>query len=201
MLMAKDVFSNELETWLRGKNKKTLSSLSEVFSEKSFAIVILVLMSFSALPLPTGGITNIFELISMLLALEMMLGKNTIWLPKSWGDNELGSLFKEKTIPFLIRRIRWFERFSRPRLEELINRRYFVKIIGFLLFLFCLAAFVAPPFSGLDTLPSLGTVILALSVILGDVVLFLLGCAVGSVGVGLIIALGTATSQVFKHLL
>jgi len=199
--MAKEVFTKELEAWLKGKQKKTLRSLGEVFGEKSFAIVILVLMSFSAVPLPTGGITNIFEITSMLIALEMILGKNTIWLPKSWGDNELGDMFQKKAIPFIIRRIRWFERFSRPRLEDMINRRYFVKIIGFLLFLFCLAAFVAPPFSGLDTLPSLGAVILALSVILGDVVLFLLGCAVGSVGMGLIFALGTATFQVFKHLL
>ena len=106
--MAKEVFTKELEAWLKGKQKKTLRSLGEVFGEKSFAIVILVLMSFSAVPLPTGGITNIFEITSMLIALEMILGKNTIWLPKSWGDNELGDMFQKKAIPFIIRPIRWF---------------------------------------------------------------------------------------------
>ena len=37
-------FSEELEGWLRSPGKKTLRDLLEVFDEKSFAILLLVLM-------------------------------------------------------------------------------------------------------------------------------------------------------------
>src|SRR3990167_4431987 len=98
-------------------------------------------MFVPSLPLPTGGVTHVFELITMLLALEMIWGRTTIWLPKRWRDKELGPVLTNKTIPFIVRRVRWFERFSHPRLEDLMNGRYFVKLIGLLVFMFSLAAF------------------------------------------------------------
>ena len=77
-------FSDDLETWLKSPGSKTLSGMNAVFAEKSFAITFLLLMSIPALPIPTGGITHIFEIITMLLALELVVGLRTIWLPKRW---------------------------------------------------------------------------------------------------------------------
>ena len=83
-------FSDDLESWLESPGKKTLGDLTEVFEEKSFAIALLLLMITSALPIPTGGITNVFELIAMLLAFEMIFGRRTIWLPQRLLRRELG---------------------------------------------------------------------------------------------------------------
>jgi hypothetical protein len=55
-----------------------------------------------------------------------------------------------------------------------------------------LAAAVSPPFSGLDTVPSMGAVVVALSIILEDVVVLGIGVAIGAGGVALSIALGAA---------
>ena len=55
-----------------------------------------------------------------------------------------------------------------------------------------MAAFVAPPFTGLDTLPALGVVLLSLGVLLEDVLLVLVAIAVGVAGVTLEIILGKA---------
>ena len=54
-----------------------------------------------------------------------------------------------------------------------------------------LSAFLAPPFSGLDTLPSLGVVIVGLGVLLRDLVLALLGALLGAIGVATILAIGS----------
>ena len=62
-------FSEELDKWLRGDGTKTIAGLSQVFAKKSFAICFLILMAIPALPLPTGGVTHVFEVINMLLAL------------------------------------------------------------------------------------------------------------------------------------
>ena len=53
-----------------------------------------------------------------------------------------------------------------------------------------LTAFVAPPFSGLDTLPALGVMFVALSLILRDFLVFLVGCVLGGAGAALTFTLG-----------
>jgi hypothetical protein len=54
------------------------------------------------------------------------------------------------------------------------------------------AAFLAPPFSGLDTLPSLGVVVLSVGVLLEDFYVAIAGLVVGAVGIALEVALGAA---------
>jgi hypothetical protein len=53
-------------------------------------------------------------------------------------------------------------------------------------------AFFAPPFSGLDTLPALGVVIISLGFLLEDALIAVAGVAIGIVGVILELALGAA---------
>ena len=47
---------------------------------------------------------------------------------------------------------------------------------------FAISAAVAPPFSGLDTLPALGAVAIALSIILEDIVVLVAGIVIGTGG-------------------
>ena len=65
-------------------------------------------------------------------------------------------------------------------------------MFGFLVVCGSLAAFLAPPFSGLDTLPALGVVLLSLAVLLEDAALVLVSLVTGAAGVALEIVLGTA---------
>ena len=51
-------------------------------------------------------------------------------------------------------------------------------------------AFVAPPFTGLDTLPSLGVVLISLGVLLEDPILGFIGLLIGAVGVFAVVFLG-----------
>lgn len=182
-------FSSQLENWLKQPGAKTIRSLNEVFGEKNFAIIFLLLMFLPALPLPTGGITHIFEIITAFLSLELIIGRTTIWLPSRWQDKELSSLTTQKAIPSIVRRVRWFEKISRRRLAGLLSQKYFMQLVGLVVLLFTLSAFVAPPFSGLDTLPSLGVVIISLGLILEDVLIYLLGLVAGIIGVSLNLAL------------
>jgi hypothetical protein len=55
-----------------------------------------------------------------------------------------------------------------------------------------IAAFLAPPFFGLDTLPALGVVLVSLGVLLEDVAVVALGIVAGAAGVALEIVLTSA---------
>jgi hypothetical protein len=100
----------------------------------------------------------------------------------------------------MIRRIRWFERFSRPRWAPLFDQRWFLRLLGLVLMGFAIAAAFAPPFSGLDTLPALGAVAVALSIILEDVVVLAIGIVIGSGGIILILTVGAALIRVLRNL-
>jgi hypothetical protein len=191
-------FSDELEDWLRGDTPKTVGALGDAFGERGFAVTILLLMFLPALPIPTGGITHVFELITILLALQMVLGRRTLWLPRRFKDRELGASITEKAVPFISRRIRWFERFSKPRLAGLFAHRWFIRILGLVIVVFAIGALVAPPFSGLDTLPALGVVIICLSILLGDIVVLGVGALIGTGGVVLIITIGAAIAHFLR---
>ena len=197
---AAEPFSDRLEQWLGSDDPKSIGDLGKVFAEKSFAVTILFLMFIPALPLPTGGVTHVFEMITVILAGQMVFGARTMWLPSRWRNRELGARTVEKALPFMVKRVRWFERFSRPRLALLLNQRLFLSVLGLAIIAFAVAAAVAPPFSGLDTLPSLGAVAVALGIILDDMVVVGIGLLLGTGGVVLTVTVGAALLRVFTGL-
>jgi hypothetical protein len=184
--------SEQLQRWLRAEGDKTLGGLVETFEKKSFAFLFVLLLGVSALPLPTGGATHVFELIAMLLALQLIVGRDEIWLPQRWRDTQLAGGKREAFIVKLMQMIRRLERFSRPRLKFLFDHRISNTIFGVLVLAGCLGAFLAPPFTGLDTLPSLGVVLLSLAVIMEDFALVVIAVVVMIAGVALEILLGNA---------
>ncbi|HEX3279140.1 MAG TPA: exopolysaccharide biosynthesis protein [Thermoleophilaceae bacterium] len=187
-----DKLSDQLERWLAGAGEKTLGGLADVFEEKSFAVVFVLLLAVPALPLPTGGATHVFEVIAVLVALQLIVGRTQIWLPRRWRALDLAGPKRERFLHTLMRLIRRLERISRPRLTFLFDHRLSNAVYGVLVVLGSTAAFLAPPFSGLDTLPALGVVVLSLGVLLEDALVVLAGLLVGATGVAVEIALGRA---------
>lgn len=188
--MSNKSFSKLLNEWLVSDEEKTIGGLIDHFAEKSFAVLFLFLLAIPALPLPTGGVTHVFEIIAMLLALELIAGFDQIWLPKKWQALKLPKLLLRSTLPSLIKIIKKTETYSRPRLVGLLKNTVALRIIGITIFGLSLLAFIAPPFTGLDTLPSLGVVFISLSLILEDFVLSIMGLTIGIIGFTLIYGLG-----------
>ena len=184
--------SDQLEAWMVSDRDKSVGDLVDTFGPSSFAILFVVLMAFPALPLPTGGVSHVLEVIAMLLALELIIGRREVWIPERYRNKELKGLSNTKFQQALLKRIRWLERFSRPRLSRLLETRVTRILIGIVVFGLCLTAFFAPPFSGLDTIPSLGVVVLSIGVLLRDLVIAAIGTVLGAIGVLLVIFLGRA---------
>jgi hypothetical protein len=176
-----DRLSDQLEALLE-QDHVTIGSLTDVLDERSFAVVLMVLMLPSALPIPTGGVTHVLEVFAGLIALQMIVGRHELWIPRRLARKELGATFTGKAAPKLLRFIRWFERHARPRLARLLDRRPVVSVLGVALLVFVIGAFVAPPFSGLDTLPSLGVVVVCLGVVFADGLIVAAGLVIGVVG-------------------
>lgn len=194
-------FSIEVEKWLKSKQTKTLANLIEVFDEKSFAVLFMLLLFFPSLPIPTGGVTDFVLIpVAVLLSLELIIGRDKVWLPSKVQKRPIGKLTEQKVLPFMIKRIRWFERFARPSMQQIFRYPGFARSMGLWVLTFTLAAFFAPPFSGLDTLPSFGVVVMSLGVILEDGRIYLLGILSGLVGIGLAVAFGAAIAAAISRI-
>lgn len=193
--------SEQMQRWLAGEGEKTLGGIIELYEEKSFALLFVFLLGVPALPLPTGGVTHVFELIAMLLALQLIAGRREIWLPARWRRLELAGRSQQRFLAGLTKLIRRLERLSRPRLRFLFNNRLSNIVFGVLVLGGSTAAFLAPPFTGLDTLPALGVVLLALAVLLEDALVAIAGLLLGAGGVALEIVLGSAAVNGVEKLL
>ena len=109
-----------------------------------------------------------------------------------WRQLRLAGPNQQRFINRLMKAIRWLERFSRPRATYLFDHRLSNLVFGVVVLAGSLAAFLAPPFSGLDTLPSLGVVLLSIGVLLEDLAIVVLAVVVGVAGAALEIILGRA---------
>jgi hypothetical protein len=187
--------SDQLEQWLDSDDQRTLGSLVDAFEEKSFAILLVVLLAIPALPIPTAGVTHIFELIGALVALELIAGRREVWLPARWRKLTLAGDRQQRFIERLMQLVRWLERHSRPRFVFFFHRRLSDALFGVMALVGIAGAFLAPPFTGLDTLPSLGVVALSLGFLLEDVLIVGAGMVLGAVGVALELTVGSAAVQ------
>ena len=112
----------------------------------------------------------------------------------SFSADHMGGLstFTGKFLPAAMKRVRQAERIARRRWARLLENRLALALLGVVLLAFVVGAFVAPPFTGLDTLPSLGVVVVSLGLVFRDGMIVAVGIVVGIAGVALEIALGSA---------
>jgi hypothetical protein len=154
---APEKVSDQIERWLASDRDKTLGGLIDMFQEKSFALIFILLLGVPALPLPTGGTTHVFELIAILVALQLVAGRDKIWLPQRWRKVELRTGGRRtRFIRGLMKTIRWIERLSRPRLRLLFDHRASNAVFGLLVIAGSLAAFLAPRFTAWTRCPPWG---------------------------------------------
>jgi hypothetical protein len=191
--------SDELEAWLDGDAEKTIGGLVDVFDKRAFALIFVILMGVPALPLPTGGATHVFEVITVLLALELLAARTEVWLPRRWRARQVDT--DGRFIRTLLRTIRRVERLSTNRFSFLFGHWLSNVAFGLVVAIGATAAFLAPPFTGLDTLPALGVVLVSLGVLLEDFVFVVVGVVVMTGGIVLEIVVGSAALKGLGRLL
>ncbi len=157
-----------LASWKASDSPKDLEHLVAIFGDRGLLILILILLFPAALPLPTGGFTHFFEIVALVPILQLVSGKPRTLHPRRIRGITLSHQFLDRFLPRIISVIKWFEGHSRPRLYRLLATQAAQSIIGIILLLFLAGAFLAPPFSGLDTLPAMGATVMILGLLLRD---------------------------------
>lgn len=200
--LAKDdseLVSAKLKRWLKTDSTPTLQEFNQTFSHEGMGLIVMLLMSVSALPIPTGGLTNILEPTALIISFQMLIGRKSLWLPKKMQSIRIGNAMKTKVMPKLIQFIEKAEKISSSKFKP-ENLRSVEIIMSILMIIFIIGAFFAPPFSMLDTLPSMGAVLLALSLVNHNKKIFLIGALLGLAGMILEIFFSAAVISLIKNI-
>jgi hypothetical protein len=192
--------SQLLKDWRDAPGDKTLGGLIDTIGPRSFALLFIILLGLPALPLPTGGITHVLEIVAMILALQLLVGRKTVWMPNRWRGTQFEDGSKAKFIDGLINTTTKLERYSKPRLTWLFGHWWSDVAYGIFVLAGTLAAFLAPPFTGLDTIPALGVVILSVGVIMEDIAFVIGGALLIAGGALLEVTIGDAAYHFVKGL-
>jgi hypothetical protein len=120
-----NMLAEELNKLLARGNSSDSITLGEVFErigDRGFGLLLLVLSLPSALPVPAPGYSTPFGVLLSVLALQMMAGRRTPWLPKRAAGIRLRGGFVEAMLAFLGKFFGKVEFLIKPRLRWVGSR-------------------------------------------------------------------------------
>jgi hypothetical protein len=176
----------------------TLRAILKTLGERGFALLVVGLGLPNCLPMPPP-IPLLCGLLLIFVALQMVLGWATPWLPGFLLEKTVSratlSNFIERAMPWVGR----LERFAKPRLG-LVDSRLAFRLIGSALMVFSLALVFAAPFIGQVPL-GLAVVLIGLGLVERDGLLVLggicIGCAGTALSLGFVFALASGAAAIF----
>lgn len=119
------MLTDELRKLLTREHSADGVTLGEVFGrigDRGFGLLLLVLSLPSALPVPAPGYSTPFGILLFILALQMIYGRRTPWLPARAAGMRLKGRFVEGMLSFLEKFFGKVEFLIKPRLRWVGSR-------------------------------------------------------------------------------
>lgn len=175
--------SNELQRYFfeeERPEKVTLADILLLAGERIFGFLLVILSLPSALPVPAPGYSTPFGVLIVLLAVQLVAGAKTPWLPAKMLNHQIQLStvqgFLKAGLPWL-RRI---EAIARPRISYICTTLPGRVTIGVAIALMAISMMI--PIPGTNTLPAMGIFVTAFglseddgAISLGGLVLCLMG--------------------------
>lgn len=99
-----------------GPDGLTIGEIVDRLDERSFGVLILILAVPCLVP-ALYGVPQIVGIPILLLAGQMLVGRQEPWLPRQILERRVSKAWLDRMADFAVKRMGWFERLSRPRLK------------------------------------------------------------------------------------
>ncbi len=163
----------------------TLHEIRDRLDERAYGLLIL-LLSIPCLVPGLYGVPQVVGLIVILVAGQMLVGREEPWLPRWFLNLRCKGSWLKAMADFAETKLGWIDRLSRPRL-----RRFADGPGEKLAAVFMILATVTIVMPLTNTIPSIALALLSVGLIQRDGLFVLAGCAVTTVWLTLLGALGT----------
>jgi hypothetical protein len=185
---------------ISGPDGLTLREIRDRLDERAFGLMILILAIPCLVP-ALYGVPQIVGIPILLLAGQMLAGRVEPWLPEAALKRRVSKAWLDRMADFATRRMRWFERFSRPRLT-VFAEGWAERVVG----LFMILATVTIVLPLTNTIPSVALTLLAVGLVQRDGLFVAAGAAVATgwamalatVGIGFYVGAGWAVSLISR---
>lgn len=167
-----------------GPDGMTLREIRDRLDERAFGLMILILAVPCLVP-ALYGVPQIVGIPILLLAGQMLVGRQEPWLPDAILKRSVSKPWLDRMADFATKSMGWTERLSRPRLR-LFAEGWAEKAAAFFMILATLT--IVLPMT--NTIPSVALSLLAVGLIQRDGLFVLAGAAVTTAWVGLLTAVG-----------
>lgn len=171
-----EVLSDFIETL--ETEKVSMNDILEAFHERGFGIIWLIFAAPMALPIPVPpGINVLLATPLLLISVQMMLRRHTLWMPEKIRMREFNSSKLKSTLKAVIPWLRKIEVLVKPRLE-FMTQGPVSSIAGLLGIFMALAVCVPVPLS--NTVPSFGIALMAIGILNRDGLAVIFGMVAGT---------------------
>ncbi len=189
-----------LEELIKAANPNGIKvgELLGTMSGRGFGFLLVVVSLLTAFLFPVGGFTAPFTLLIILLALQIMMGRSTPFITQRVRNKNISprmvAVIQKRGIPFL-RRI---EKFSKPRLENLGERRLFRFFVGMAILVVGLVMLM--PIPGTNAILAFPILLMGFGLANNDGLFILGGVLLGLTTVAVVTALVIAGGLALYHL-
>lgn len=165
----------------RESSRISLDDMLHGLRHRGFAVLMLVLVlpNCVPVPIPPGGST-LFSIPLLFIAVQMLFGKHSPWMPKWLRAKSLEQKTIDKIVRIAAPRLRWVEKFLHVRWNFTASKNG-ERFIGFIWLLFAIS--IAVPLPMTNFLPGVGTLVMALGMLGRDGVVVIVGILIGILGV------------------
>ncbi|TFW14401.1 exopolysaccharide biosynthesis protein [Brevundimonas intermedia] len=163
----------------------TLHEIRDRLDERAYGLLIL-LLSIPCLVPGLYGVPQVVGLIVILLAGQMLVGREEPWLPRWFLNLRCKGAWLKAMADFAESKLGWIDRLSRPRLRRFADGPG-EKLAAVFMILATLT--IVMPLT--NTIPSVALALLSVGLIQRDGLFVLAGCAVTTVWLTILGALGT----------
>jgi len=171
---------NALEALLHSKDERgpSIREITGAVGEKGFGLVLMVLSLPSALPVPAPGYSTPFGIVIGLIALQMILGRQTLWLPEKLKGVRIKPSLARRMLGTAVRFLKKIERFIRPRQRWIRSRG---GQSGLAILILIMACLMMLPIPLTNTFPAMVIFLIGIGLSEEDGLL-----AIGAFGIGLL---------------
>jgi hypothetical protein len=160
----------------------TVRDIMSVLQDRAFAVLVVLLGLPNCLPMPPP-IPLVCGLLLALVAIQIVFGRPTPWLPQALLKRSLAQTDVERAVGRAMPAFRRLERVSRPRMTFL-DTPIAMRLMGAVILILALGLLFAPPFVGQIPL-GLAVCLVGLGLVERDGLVVLGGLAIGTVGLTL----------------
>lgn len=171
----------------------TVRAISSAMADRSFATFLVITSLMNMLPFPPGS-TLILGIPIIIVAMQMVVGRETVWLPQFFLKRTLKHETFSKVTTKIIPNLRKIEKWIRPRKWPFATNKRAERIVGLFAVILGVAVFLPVPLG--NWLPALACAFCGLALSERDGVWLAFGVFLGLLSIAIIFGV-LATASIF----